>query len=151
MTVVLPRGEDSVQDLVASLSRSSWDELVGGFGEREGTVQIPRFRMEWGKLLNETLQAMGMVDAFLSGAADFSGLSQDALGMGLYVSKVKQKSYVDVDEEGTEAAGVTMVQIDKSASGRFTFRADRPFLFFIRERFSGTILFAGVFMSPPEA
>jgi len=150
MTVVLPKGEDSVHDLVASLTRSSWDELEGSYEDREGTVQIPRFRMEWGKLLNETLQAMGMVDAFLPGAADFSGLSEDALGMGLFVSKVKQKSYVDVDEEGTEAAGVTMVQIDKSASSRFTFRADRPFLFFIRERFSGTVLFAGAFMSPPE-
>jgi len=126
--------------------------MVGNLEEREGTAQLPRFRMEWGKLLNETLQGMGMVDAFLPGVADFSGLSDDALAMGLFVSKVKQKSFVDVNEEGTEAAGATMVQIDRSAlPDRFIFRADHPFIFVIRERFSGTVLFVGVFMEPPEA
>jgi len=137
---------------VASLSPSSWQEMIGSFAEREGTVRLPRFRMEWEKLLNETLQSMGMLDAFLPGTADFTGLSDQALEMGLFVSKVKQKSYVDVNEEGTEAAGVTMVQIDRSSlPDRFDFRADRPFLFVIRERFSGTVLFAGVFRTPPEA
>jgi serine protease inhibitor len=63
---------------------------------------------------------------------------------------VRQKTYVDVDEEGTEAAGVTSVEIrETSVPDRFTFRADRPFLFVIRERFSGTILFAGVLVEPP--
>jgi len=152
MTLVLPKGEGTVGDLVTSLSASSWHEMVGSFAEREGTVRLPRFRMEWEKLLNETLKAMGMVDAFLPGAADFTGLSDQAREMGLFVSKVKQKSYVDVNEEGTEAAGVTVVQIDRSSlPDRFEFRADRPFLFVIRERFSGTVLFAGVFRTPPEA
>ncbi|MGW8265077.1 MAG: serpin family protein [Longimicrobiales bacterium] len=152
MTVLLPRGEGSVHELVASLTPSAWREMIGNFTEREGTVHLPRFRLEWGKLLNQTLQAMGMVEAFLPGAADFTGLSDQALEMGLFVSKVKQKSYVDVNEEGTEAAGVTMVQIDRSASpDRFDFRADRPFLFVIRERFSGTVLFAGTFHKPPTA
>jgi serpin B len=152
LTVLLPKGGETVQSLVEALSRSSWAEMVGNLEEREGTAQLPRFRMEWGKLLNETLQGMGMVDAFLPGVADFSGLSDDALAMGLFVSKVKQKSFVDVNEEGTEAAGATMVQIDRSAlPDRFIFRADHPFIFVIRERFSGTVLFVGVFMEPPEA
>ena len=152
MTLVLPKGAGTVGDLVASLTPSSWSGIVGSLAEREGTVRVPRFRLEWEKLLNETLQAMGMVDAFLPGAADFTGLSDQAREMGLFVSKVKQKSYVDVNEEGTEAAGVTMVQIDRSAfPDRFDFRADRPFLFVIRERFSGTVLFAGAFMTPPAA
>jgi serine protease inhibitor len=65
---------------------------------------------------------------------------------------VKQKSYVDVNEEGTEAAAVTSVEIRLTAMpDRFTFRADHPFVFFIRERFSGTILFAGALVAPPEA
>jgi serine protease inhibitor len=152
MTVVLPKGEETVHHLVESLSRASWEELTGGLMEKEGTVQLPRFRMEWGKLLNETLQAMGMVDAFIPGEADFSGLSELAREEGLFVSRVKQKSYVDVNEEGTEAAGVTMVQIERSSlPDRFSLRADHPFLFVIHERFSGTVLFAGVFMEPPEA
>ena len=63
---------------------------------------------------------------------------------------MKQKSYVDVDEEGTEAAAVTVVEIRLTAMpDRFHFRADRPFLFVIRERFSNTILFTGAFMTPP--
>jgi serpin B len=152
LTVLLPKGEETARSVVESLSPSSWAGIVDHLEDREGTVQLPRFRMEWGRLLNETLQGMGMVDAFLPGVADFSGLSDDALAMGLYVSKVKQKSFVDVNEEGTEAAGVTMVQIDRSAlPDRFVFRADHPFVFMIRERFSGTVLFAGVFMEPPEA
>jgi serpin B len=152
LTVLLPKGGETAQSLVESLSRSSWTEMVESLEDREGTVQLPRFRMEWGKLLNETLQGMGMVDAFLPGVADFSGLSDDALALGLFVSKVKQKNFVDVNEEGTEAAGVTMVQIDRSAvPDRFVFRADHPFIFAIRERFSGTVLFVGVFMEPPEA
>jgi len=152
MTILLPGEGASMSDMVASLNPTSWRALVGGFAEKEGTVHLPRFRMEWGKVLNETLRSMGMVDAFVSGAADFTGLSDEALERGLYVSQVKQKNYVDVNEEGTEAAGVTVVEIsEKAIPDRFSFRADRPFLFVIRERFSGTVLFAGVFMSPPEA
>jgi serine protease inhibitor len=150
LTVVLPKSGTSIPDLVATLDPESWSGLVGGLNKREGTVYLPRFRMEWEKVLNETLQKMGMVDAFIPGAADFSGLSEMAQQAGLYVSKVKQKSYVDVNEEGTEAAGVTVVEIREiSAPERFAFRADRPFLFVLRERFSETILFAGVFSTPP--
>ena len=112
MTVVLPKSGTSIPDLVATLDPESWGGLVGGLNKREGTVYLPRFRMEWEKVLNETLQKMGMVDAFIPGAADFSGLSEIARQAGLYVSKVKQKSFVDVNEEGTEAAGVTVVNID---------------------------------------
>jgi serpin B len=93
-----------------------------------------------------------MPDAFMGGLADFTGISDDALQRGLYISKVKQKTYVDVNEEGTEAAGVTSVEIrETSIPDRFFFRADRPFLFVIRERFSETILFAGILVEPPEA
>lgn len=152
MTLVLPTGEGSIHDLVATLDPDTWGGLVGNLTDQEGTVHLPRFRMEWGKVLNETLKAMGMEDAFIPGAADFTGLSDQAMERGLFVSKVKQKSYVDVDEEGTEAAGVTVVEIrETSVPDRFSFRADRPFLFVIRERFSETILFAGLYLTPPEA
>ena len=149
MTLVLPKAGQAMEELVGSLDPASWDQLLAGLQRREGTVFLPRFRMEWDKILNETLQAMGLKLAFIPGQADFSGLS-DAAG-GLYISRVRQKTYVDVDEEGTEAAGVTSVEIRDSASDRFFFRADRPFLFVIRERFSGTILFAGVLAEAPMA
>jgi serine protease inhibitor len=152
MTVILPKAGHEMEDLVASLSPAVWNQIVAGLQRREGTVSLPRFRMEWEKILNETLQAMGMNLPFIGGEADFSGLSDEALARGLYISRVRQKTYVDVDEEGTEAAGVTSVEIrETSMPDRFTFRADRPFLFVIRERFSGTILFAGVLVEPPPA
>ncbi len=152
MTVLLPKPGHTVHELVGSLNPDSWQTMVEGLHSKEGTVQLPRFRMEWEKVLNETLKGMGMVDAFSPSQADFSGISDIARQVGLFVSKVKQKSYVDVDEEGTEAAAVTVVEVSlTSMPDRFHFRADRPFLFVIRERFSNTILFAGAFMTPPTA
>ena len=152
MTVLLPQEGRSVQELVATMNPQLWEGMVESLHEMPGTVYLPRFRMEWDRVLNESLQRMGMLDAFSPGLADFSGLSEIARQVGLFVSKVKQKSYVDVDEEGTEAAAATIVDIRLTATpNEFRFRADRPFLLVIRERFSNTILFAGVFMTPPDA
>jgi len=153
MTLLLPKAGHAMEDLVGSLSPATWGQITSSLQRNEGTVYLPRFRMEWEKILNGTLQAMGMNLAFLAGQADFSGLSEEALDRELHISRVRQKTYVDVDEEGTEAAGVTSVEINETISfpDRFTFRADRPFLFVLREKFSGTILFAGVMVEPPEA
>ena len=149
MTVLLPREGHTVRDVITSLDAESWARMVGSMHAREGTVFLPRFKVEWEKVLNGTLKAMGMVDAFAPGVADFTGISNVAKTAGLFISKVKQKTYVDVNEEGTEASGVTSVEIRlTAASDHFTFRADRPFVFFIRERFSETILFAGVLLTP---
>jgi len=151
MTVVLPREGRSLEDLVASLDPATWNAMLAGLSSQPGTVQLPRFRMEWNKLLNETLKAMGMELPFLPGQADFSGMSDNALPGGLHIKKVKQKAYVDVNEEGTEAAAVTSVEMGvTSANSPFTFRADRPFFFVLRERLSGTLLFAGIYLEPPE-
>lgn len=152
MTVLLPKEGHTLQELLASLDPGSWNQITGSLRKSEGTVYLPRFRLEWGKLLNEALKAMGMQTPFDPAQADFSGLA-DGVGPGdLFISKVKQKSYVDLNEEGTEAAAVTSVEIElTSMPTHFTFRADRPFLFVIRERFSQTILFAGVLVEAPEA
>ncbi|MFC1659836.1 serpin family protein [Gemmatimonadota bacterium] len=152
MTVLLPKAGHSMMEILDSLGPQEWSQLIGSLQRKEGTVYLPRFRMEWERILNKTLMAMGMPDAFTGGLADFTGLSDEALQRGLYISKVKQKTYVDVDEKGTEAAGVTSVEIrETSIPDRFSFRADRPFLFLIRERFSETILFVGILVEPPEA
>jgi serpin B len=152
MTLLLPRNGTSVTDLIATLDRERWEGIVESLRPEEGTVWLPRFRMEWGRELKDDLRAMGMKVPFMGGQADFSGLSDEAIQRGLYISKVKQKTYVDVNEEGTEAAGVTSVEIrETSAGGPFSFRADRPFLFLLRERFSETILFAGVLVRAPDS
>ena len=143
MTVLLPQRGVSVDDLAASLDAAEWDDIAAGFRDTRVRVFLPRFRMAYERTLNDGLHALGMVDAFGPGA-DFSRLSP----AGVWISEVKQKSWVDVNEEGTEAAAATVVTVVESAG--LEVRADRPFLFFIRERLSGANLFAGKLASPPE-
>ncbi len=143
MTIVLPRRDVSVDSLLASLDATAWQDMTGGFRETDTEVFLPRFRMAYERTLNDDLAALGMVDAF-DQRADLSRLSPVG---GLRISSVRQKSWVEVNEEGTEAAAATVVTVVESAPPGI--RADRPFLFFIRERLSGTILFAGKVASPP--
>ncbi|MYB07287.1 MAG: serpin family protein [Gemmatimonadetes bacterium] len=146
MTVLLPRQGVTVDVLAASLDAAEWEDIAGGFNDTELLLYLPRFRLPYERKLNDDLAALGMVDAF-DRRADFSRLSHVS---GLFISEVKQKSWVEVNEEGTEAAAATVVEIRESSAGPVV-RADRPFLFFIRERLSGTILFAGKLASPPAA
>lgn len=145
MTVLLPAEGLSVDTLAANLDAGEWEDVADGFRDKRVELFLPRFRMTYERELNEDLEALGMVDAFDDERADFTRLSPVG---PLYISEVKQKSWVDVNEEGTEAAAATSVGVS-TVSGPTVVRADRPFLFFIRERLSGTILFAGKFASPP--
>jgi serine protease inhibitor len=108
-------------------------------------LYFPRFKLEWERMLNPDLQSLGMTDAFSDGLADFSRLST---ARNLVINIVKQKTYVDVNEEGTEAAAVTNVGVTLT-SAPASVRFDRPFLFVIRERLSGTIVFMGKIVRMP--
>lgn len=143
MTVLLPAPDVSVDDLAASLDAAQWEDIADSFDDTDLTLFLPRFRMAYERTLNDDLSALGMVDAF-DHRADLTRLSPAG---GLWISSVRQKSWVEVNEEGTEAAAATVVTVVESAG--HVVRADRPFLFFIRERLSGTILFAGKVASPP--
>jgi serine protease inhibitor len=147
MTVVLPSRGRSLDALLASLDAERWNAWMEQLREGELDVFLPRFRLEYEQILNRTLQSLGMERAFAPGLADFSGMSP--AGGGLFISQVKQKTYVDVNEEGTEAAAVTSVEI-RLVSAPPSFVADRPFLVAIRERLSGTILFLGIIGAPPS-
>jgi serpin B len=148
MTVVLPDAGTDVEELVASFDDASWDALAGGFHDAEGTLWLPRFGMSYQRTLNDDLKALGMADAFDPNISDFTPLSPVG---GLFISKVLQKSWVEVNEEGTEAAAATSVEVGvTSAPTRFEMRVDRPFLFVLRERLSGTILFVGKLAVPDE-
>ena len=142
MTVLIPHRGVSVDDLAASLDVAQWEEVVSGLHDTRLSFFLPRFQMDYERTLNGDLEALGMVDAF-DDAADFTRLSP----VGVSISEVRQKSWVEVNEEGTEAAAATVVALAVSAPRQV--RADRPFLFFIRERLSGAILFAGKIASPP--
>lgn len=143
MTVVVPRHGRDVNEVVAGLTPEIWNGWLEGLTEAEVLVQLPRFELEWGARLNEPLEALGMTDAFSPGAADFSRLTP---GGGVWLDLVKQKAFVKVDEEGTTAAAATGGTVVDSAPP--SVRADRPFLFVLRERLTGTILFMGVVNDP---
>ena len=139
MTVVMPRTMD-IDAFAESIDRTKWTALVGSFRETSVHVYLPRFRLEWKRLLNDDLQQLGMVLPFAPGRADFTRMSP--VGTDLYITKVVQKTFVEVDEAGTEAAAATLVGVGVTSMPP-SFRADKPFLVVIRERFSGSILFIG--------
>jgi len=147
MTVMLPNQGTSVDQLAASLQTSAWTAWMGQFHELTSDIWMPRLKLEWQRELNDDLKAMGMRDAFIPDGADFTRMSTSQ-GHKLYIDKVKQKTFVDINEEGTEAAAVTSVGITATSLPP-SLRVDRPFIFVIRERFSGTILFMGKIVRMP--
>jgi len=149
LTIILPKPGGSIASLIASLSSDSWQSTVSAATPQKVDLSMPKFSLRWEALLNDPLQSLGMRLAFQGDVADFTRMSRTA-GNQLYISKVKQKSFVDVHEEGTEAAAVTSVGISVTCTcGPRVIRIDRPFVFAIRERLSGTILFLGKIVRPP--
>lgn len=144
MDVVLPDDGTTPEELAAGLDDATWDEWTKTLATRPLLLEMPRFELEWEKTLNEPLKALGMVDAFTGSRADFSRLTP---GGGPWIDRVFQKSFVKVDEKGTEAAAATGVVAVESAPG-LAVLLRRPFLLAIRERLSGTVLFMGIVNDP---
>ncbi len=144
MFIFVPRYDKSVNEITESLSSDTWNKWMKEFvPSTEVNLMIPKFSFEFEKSLKESLMAMGMEVAF-STAADFSGILE---GGGIMISDVKHKTFIEVNEEGTEAAAVTSVEIELTSAGNY-FNANKPFLFVIAEKSSNTILFAGRLMNP---
>ncbi len=139
MTAILPPAGTDVDAFIQTLDQARWDAIVGALAHREADVYLPKFTMTWKDTLNSDLKAMGMEHAFCD-CADFTRMSP--LGDKLYIDFVLQNTFVNVNEEGTEAAAVTTVGVGVESAPP-TIRFDRPFVFVIRERLSGTILFMG--------
>jgi serpin B len=149
MVLFLPATNSSPQKLLAQFMGQNLDlGILQGLSDREGTIIFPKFKMDYNIELNAPLQALGMQQAFVPGSADFSGIADEPLS----VSEVTQKSYVDVDEEGTEAAAVTTIEMKSLAMPArqrpFHMLVDRPFLFTISDWSSGAILFIGIVNDP---
>lgn len=152
--LLLPPEGQPIDELVATLDGTAWDGWMSRFdevaeaGDPEGEgmmIRLPKFELEWGARLNGPLRALGMEDAFVWPGADFTRITDDRDDLHIY--EVRQKTWVKVDEKGTEAAAATSVSIGPtSLPPSITF--DRPFVFAIRERLSGTILFLGVIGDP---
>jgi serpin B len=147
MLVLLPRERDGLPALEAALSVDNLALWTQRLRPIEVQVVLPRFKLSGQFDLRKTLQAMGMVDAF--DAADFSGMTGQC---DLFISEVVHKAFVDVNEEGTEAAAATAVLMARSIPPPTpVLRADHPFLFLLRENSTGSVLFLGRVMDPSAA
>lgn len=142
MTVLLPAPGTSVDALADSLTPAFWERVKAGLDDQRVELYLPRLTFAYARTLNGDLDQLGMHDAFVPNGADFTGMS--SAGKSLYVSFVKQKTFVRVDENGTEAAAATATGVGViSLPSTVLMRVDRPYLFVIRERLSGTLLFMG--------
>jgi len=153
MVVVLPRSVEGLDAVEKSLTQEKLAEWGRTLRPKNIKVFLPRFKTTLRLDLKEQLSALGMPLAFDPGKADFTGVSQEKL----HISKVLHEAFVEVNEEGTEAAAATAVIMEKKSDagprGHFeppTFRADHPFLFLIRDNRSGSILFIGRITDPTK-
>lgn len=145
MVIVVPHEGVTLADMVRDFDAAAWEALTSRLQESELDVFLPKFRFEFDTYLNAPLVDMGMGIAF-SDVADFSALTPDSV----CIQYVRQKTFIEVDEEGTEAAAVTVGSIGVTSMPP-QLRVDRPFLFAIRERLTGTILFMGTIGDPTVA
>ncbi len=149
MIVLLPKQNDGLAEVENKLTAQNLQEWTKNLRKRQAHVFLPKFTLTSEFRLADVLRAMGMTLAF-SGQADFSGISS---AEGLTISEVVHKAYVDVNEEGTEAAAATGVVIMATAARPqepVTFRADHPFAFLIRDNRTGTVLFLGRMVNPQK-
>jgi len=148
MLLLLPKAGKSLADMEKGLSAEKLDALRSGLEEQKVKVFLPRFTFSSGFSLNGTLADLGMPTAFTD-AADFSGMTGKK---DLYIQAAVHKAFVEVNEEGTEAAAATGISMGlKSAAFDFlVFRANRPFLFFIEDPKSGLLLFMGRVEDPTK-
>ena len=149
MTVVLPHHDVALQSVVEALDAARWESWTTNLADDNRLVVMPKLSVEYEIELKEVLKSLGMEVAFDRIFANFSKLVPNWPWPRPFINEVKHKTFLLVDEEGTEAAAVTSVEI-VAVSGPRRFVIDRPFLFAIRERLSGTILFMGKMVDPGQ-
>ena len=147
MTVFLPKQDLSIDNFIGQLTSESWTSYFETLDYDSGNVYMPKFKLDYKLLMNDVLKSMGMTIAFTP-SADFSRINGYG---GLTISRLIHQSFIQVDEEGTEAAAATIVEIFETSIAEpegFTMYINRPYLFVIRERVNNTILFIGKISKP---
>ena len=145
--VFLPKQNSNLNSFYESLNAANWEKWMSKFALRNGSLRLPRFKMDYEATLNDALSALGMEEAFTN-RANFS-----QMGNNLKISQVKHKTFVEVNEEGTEAAATTSVGIELTSAQipsqkPFRMIVDRPFFCAIRDNQTGTVLFMGSIVEP---
>jgi len=147
MIILLPKEELSAEDLAQELSNGNWENWLASVSTTEVKLSVPKFTFDYEKKLNDILSLMGMHIAFDPGEADFTGINS---GGNLYIGFVKHKTFIEVNEEGTEAAAVTIVGMELTAlePSVVYMTVNTPFLFAIREKTTNAIVFIGKVAEP---
>lgn len=151
MSVFLPKEHVQLDQFIDQMKLDYWNEWTNEFREKEGTIFLPKFQLDYETSLNNALMDLGMSEAFEAGLANFSNMIEE--DAQIFISDVKQKTYIDVNEEGTEAAGVTSVEMKLTSApvdGPFYMNVNRPFFLTITDDETGAILFMGTINSPEE-
>jgi serine protease inhibitor len=158
MYVFLPAKSSSLSAFLKTLNEENWNRWMSGMERKKGLIGLPRFKMEYETMLKDSLSALGMGVAFDPERANLTKMrpaDQANDGQRLFISRVKHKTYLDVNEEGTEAAAVTSVEVGVTSAPvepekPFEMVVDRPFFLAIRDRQTGAILFMGAIVDPPK-
>jgi serine protease inhibitor len=147
MYIFLPRQESNLTEFLSLLTLENWQQWLSQLQQKEVTIILPKFKNEYQQEMKDILLALGMKRAFSSQEADFTALTSAQVN----VSNVKHKTFVEVNEEGTEAAAVTSIGV-RTTSIRITptMEVNRPFFYVIGERQTDTILFMGAMLNPTE-
>jgi serpin B len=151
MYVFLPDEKIGLLEFQKNLNEKNWEKWMKSFQMKEGDILLPRFKIEYELLLNDALTSLGMGIAFDGNKANFNGMVPVTSGRNVFISRVIHKTFVEVNEEGTEAAAVTVVEMSDKAvheSERFYMIVDHPFFFVIRDNKTDNILFMGSIVKP---
>lgn len=150
MYIFLPAKGTSLAEFQKKLTATTWEAWMKEFRETPGDIAVPRFKIEYEIGLNDALKALGMGVAFDPDRANFTGIVQGA--ENAFISRVKHKTFAEVNEEGTEAAAATSVEMSVTSAMRpqksFRMIIDRPFFCTIRDNKTGTVLFMGSINDP---
>ncbi len=144
MIIFLPNQDKNIDEIINLFNHENWNLWLGSFNVKEGKIWLPKFEISYEDSLNKVLIALGMGNAF-SSSADFTRMYSKG---GIFISAVKHKTYIKVDEAGTEASAVTSVEFVKGINSNFQLKFNKPFFYIIRERNSNAILFIGKMINP---
>mgnify|MGYP001271816542 FL=1 len=150
MYVFLPDEDSSLADFHKELNYANWENWLSRFETKSGTIMLPRFSLEYEKSLKDALSELGMKIAFDPAGADFSRMVPADNSDDVYINDVRHKTFIEVDESGTEAAAVTSVEMRVTSMPLYDFnmKVDRPFFYAIHDSETGAILFMGSVSDP---
>ncbi len=144
----LPKENSNLKNIIIQLNETNWNQWLKRFKKKEGFLKVPRFQSEFVTDLTPTLKALGMKTAFIANKANFSQMTSDQV----VVDSIRHKTFIEVNEEGTEAAAVTSIGVRVTSAlpsaDPFKMIANRPFFYTIRQAKTGTILFIGIMANP---